>query len=876
MPGFGRSEQPGEPGGRPRQLSRTTTKKIKEEHGTLGDWTRLGQLLSEYSLAHGSGDPTPECKVLYCALSAEAVIWFFFGDDGSGFFNKLGCKRGFGLSSLIAGTAELGGCDADAAVGWPDFAKHLSVFFALVVCGPVTLHALRSVTRRSPVRWQRQSDDGGWVDYDAEVSESLEKGRQQWEEGRRAPELIDVGHGNCVSIGSEGMYSYDPLAETVDRTEVRRQHHGQSGQLEMISKRFETGADEDDIQQVFDGLKPWRKVVLGTIALLVTGCASATVLELAIGVGWARFLKPFRWLTLGVCFAVVGCWWLTMLLAVAMSKVHVTHVAKQVDALKSKALKSKGREPQGHAATLRKLCCGCCGNSAEPAHSYEPLEERQPRRPQPQPEPEPEPDKKTDKHTSEDWGECWTTRIEEPALKLATQALPALSSGWGFTVGALMAALTSLAVSEFVWLASKPAAAWEEYRLGLWVEFFFAIVVAFIPIWFASQPAGVSNACHRLLDSLTDLRLQSDTGHLEGTWRSRQERMKPLHDVLMLANGRQGIGFRVGPVVLSTGKLLAWVGTTYAVVEGLCMLLLEVSDHHENTFVVGVDRQCPSGWSSVEGNMCFKLFSGEAERTSWHAAEAVCQEYNGHLASVTSQEQQDAVASLIEAASVSAAVWIGLRSKTADATQHTKDTFAWTDGEAMEFAHWSPGEPDNSESEECPASYGAQDCGFVGNGHGWYDAQCNVTSYADQAESLPGLPGCYPAHFPFICSKAALPDAATGGDMNGCLHGRWVLGRAHGDPSLPATTNAVANTSLARTEPTGAPALSAAEVRARTPPFHCRSLTSAACGCLQCMAQVRTNFPEANAAQYSNVGKTSCSAVYAACAPPYAFAAGAC
>ena len=108
MPGFGRSEQPGEPGGRPRQLSRTTTKKIKEEHGTLGDWTRLGQLLSEYSLAHGSGDPTPECKVLYCALSAEAVIWFFFGDDGSGFFNKLGCKRGFGLSSLIAGTAELG------------------------------------------------------------------------------------------------------------------------------------------------------------------------------------------------------------------------------------------------------------------------------------------------------------------------------------------------------------------------------------------------------------------------------------------------------------------------------------------------------------------------------------------------------------------------------------------------------------------------------------------------------------------------------------------------------------------------------------------------------------------------------------------------
>ena len=112
--------------------------------------------------------------------------------------------------------------------------------------------------------------------------------------------------------------------------------------------------------------------------------------------------------------------------------------------------------------------------------------------------------------------------------------------------------------------------------------------------------------------------------------------------------------------------------------------------------------------------------------------------------------------------------------------------------------------------------------------------------------------------------------------MNGCLHGRWVLGRAHGDPSMPATTNAVANSSLARVEPTGAPALSAAEVTAETPPFRRWGLTGAACGCLQCMAQVRTNFPEANAAQYSNVGKTSCYAVYAACAPPYAFAAGPC
>jgi hypothetical protein len=101
--------------------------------------------------------------------------------------------------------------------------------------------------------------------------------------------------------------------------------------------------------------------------------------------------------------------------------------------------------------------------------------------------------------------------------------------------------------------------------------------------------------------------------------------------------------------------------------------------------------------------------------------------------------------------------------------------------------------------------------------------------------------------------------------MNGCKDGHWVLGRAHDDPVLPATTVATNNTHYARVEYTGVPAHSAAEVWTRQLIFDlCSSLTRSV---LQCVAQVRTNFPDANAAQYSNIGNASCFAVYAGYAP---------
>ena len=82
--------------------------------------------------------------------------------------------------------------------------------------------------------------------------------------------------------------------------------------------------------------------------------------------------------------------------------------------------------------------------------------------------------------------------------------------------------------------------------------------------------------------------------------------------------------------------------------------------------------------------------------------------------------------------------------------------------------------------------------------------------------------------------------------MNGCVHGRWVLGAAHNNCELGATVASgvfndnVYNHSLAVTDRVGNRVVSAAE----------------------CMTLVQLHFPDANGAQYSNDGHLVCDAVF--------------
>ena len=71
---------------------------------------------------------------------------------------------------------------------------------------------------------------------------------------------------------------------------------------------------------------------------------------------------------------------------------------------------------------------------------------------------------------------------------------------------------------------------------------------------------------------------------------------------------------------------------------------------------------------------------------SWSEAEEYCESIGGHLATITSQKEQDILIELTSSATKKNA-WIGA---------HAVDgEYCWVTGEKFEYSNWAPGEPNN-------------------------------------------------------------------------------------------------------------------------------------------------------------------------------------
>lgn len=150
-----------------------------------------------------------------------------------------------------------------------------------------------------------------------------------------------------------------------------------------------------------------------------------------------------------------------------------------------------------------------------------------------------------------------------------------------------------------------------------------------------------------------------------------------------------------------------------------------------------------------------RLFGAELEPSlPWSGAEDACRLMGSdtHLASLTSLEQQHAVTHLAEGSST----WIGLNDQ---AEAHVS---AWTDGEPVDYTFWTAGQKDNYDQGDA----------VVLSPNGSWDDKAETDTY------------------PYICAKQATPIAASGGDMNGCTEGHWVMGTTYKhveSMSLPPT-----------------------------------------------------------------------------------------
>jgi hypothetical protein len=107
-----------------------------------------------------------------------------------------------------------------------------------------------------------------------------------------------------------------------------------------------------------------------------------------------------------------------------------------------------------------------------------------------------------------------------------------------------------------------------------------------------------------------------------------------------------------------------------------------------------------------------------------------------HLASVTSREQQRAVARL---ANSQANTWIGLNDKVEECGTDG-DCFVWSDGEPLEYSNWVPGQVNDGGQPN-------------GNGNA-VDVLASGSDYEwdDKKETDP---------LPYICSKKATPIEAA-------------------------------------------------------------------------------------------------------------------
>lgn len=83
---------------------------------------------------------------------------------------------------------------------------------------------------------------------------------------------------------------------------------------------------------------------------------------------------------------------------------------------------------------------------------------------------------------------------------------------------------------------------------------------------------------------------------------------------------------------------------------------------------------------------------------SWEEAEARCEEMGGHLVTITSQEEQDYVESLIKDAK-SKSYHIGMYRE--DDGESTKLGWKWVTGEAFEYSNWDDGEPNQETVPDC-------------------------------------------------------------------------------------------------------------------------------------------------------------------------------
>ncbi len=92
------------------------------------------------------------------------------------------------------------------------------------------------------------------------------------------------------------------------------------------------------------------------------------------------------------------------------------------------------------------------------------------------------------------------------------------------------------------------------------------------------------------------------------------------------------------------------------------------------------------------------------ESMTWTEAQSYCEKQGAHLATITSVEEQQVVASLLLSIGTKKNYWLG----------GTKENgqWKWITGEGFPYTHWASGEPSNGNGEDVLSIVGKDNGGF--------------------------------------------------------------------------------------------------------------------------------------------------------------------
>ena len=131
---------------------------------------------------------------------------------------------------------------------------------------------------------------------------------------------------------------------------------------------------------------------------------------------------------------------------------------------------------------------------------------------------------------------------------------------------------------------------------------------------------------------------------------------------------------------------------------------------------------CPQGWTLV-GSKCLQM---SADSRTYDEAAQQCRSIGGTLAEPMNTDENDGMINFTKTQNKfwgEDRFWIGFNDKNQENQFISEST-----GQHLDIKYWSPGQPDNSNDEDCVEVW------FHDN-YRWNDAQCDIK-------------------FPFVCQRA--------------------------------------------------------------------------------------------------------------------------